>query len=284
MKKWTLVGWLWLGLMVVACGGGGDEAEPLANTPEPSAVAEVAEPLIQNTDEPQPIKTVARATAEGGEMADTPATKPPVSNVESERTPKGLSGLYNVTGTNPDGSPYEGTLNITPQDSAYRLYWEAGNSFEGMGLLNDDVFSVGWGSPTCTIIAYRKLADGTLDGEWVVVGQQGIGTEVAVPRDVPAGDILGTYDVTGTNPGGGQPYAGELVVTGDNNTYRFTWNAGGFFEGQGIMTGNVVSVGWGPQQRCSTVSYTIAADGSLSGIWGIFEQPGLGTEAAIPAS
>ncbi len=92
----------------------------------------------------------------------------------------GLSGLYHVTGTNPDGRPYQGTLTIESRGEVYTLLWEIGStSIEGVGLLKGDTLSAGW---ECGVVVYSVLEDGSLEGVWALCGESRVGTERAVPQ------------------------------------------------------------------------------------------------------
>ncbi|MBC7228443.1 MAG: hypothetical protein H5T61_14630 [Thermoflexales bacterium] len=103
------------------------------------------------------------------------ATSPPRASEDTG----GLSGVYRVTGTNPDGRPYEGTLTIEAQGDVYALSWEIGDTvIEGVGLLRGNVLSGGW---DCGVVTYSVLEDGTLEGLWALCGGSRVGTERAVP-------------------------------------------------------------------------------------------------------
>ncbi len=112
-----------------------------------------------------------------------PPTPPPIAAPPATR-PFGegasLSGLYRVTGTNPDGRPYQGTLRIQPQGEVYVLLWETGGtSIEGVGLLRGNILSAGW---DCGVVTYSVLEDGSLEGVWALCGESRVGTERAVPQ------------------------------------------------------------------------------------------------------
>ena len=76
-----------------------------------------------------------------------------------------LSGTYDATGTNPDGSQYKGTCTITRiSGDRYRFVWSVGNSYQGEGELQGTRISVDWGDEQPVI--YDVLPDGTPDGTW----------------------------------------------------------------------------------------------------------------------
>jgi hypothetical protein len=94
-----------------------------------------------------------------------------------------ITGTYTITGTNLDDSTYSGTLIIEQHASSYRLFWEAGDTFEGVGTLLDDVLAVGWSvDQPCGVVAYQIQADGMLTGKWISAEQSMHGTERASRR------------------------------------------------------------------------------------------------------
>ncbi len=104
-------------------------------------------------------------------------TPPPVGRPTPSDDP--LVGTYRVTGTNPDGSSYRGTLTIEAQGETYSLIWEVGNTLTtGVGLRQGDVLSGGW---DCGVVTYQIQGDGSLEGVWALCGERHIGTERAVP-------------------------------------------------------------------------------------------------------
>ncbi len=89
-------------------------------------------------------------------------------------------------------------------------------------------------------------------------------------------DISGTYDVIGTNEGGGGNYKGTLVVTDRDEVYQFSWNTGATpYDGVGVKTDNAVAVAFTNGRDgtgCGVVLYKIGSDGSLdgkAGYWGV---------------
>ncbi len=95
------------------------------------------------------------------------------------------SGLYDVSGTNPDGSLYTGTLNLQQVGlSSFRLEWTVGsNTINGVGMISGlnlaVVFQLG---EQTGMGMYELRPSGELSGIWTVVGSQATGTEVARPR------------------------------------------------------------------------------------------------------
>ena len=97
-----------------------------------------------------------------------------------------LEGTYKVTGTNPDGSTYDGTLEVTKTGDTYRWLWNAGGEFTGVGIQREDVVSVAYGAEGCSVLSYVIHEDKTLDSLWAYVGQSDLGTEAVTPLDSDA--------------------------------------------------------------------------------------------------
>ena len=96
------------------------------------------------------------------------------------------SGLYDVTGTNPDGSPYTGVLQLADAGLyAWQVAWNIeGNRFSGYGMANGPTFAVGFtlqNRPGLGI--YTIGGDGVMTGQWTLVGSSAIGTETLTPRN-----------------------------------------------------------------------------------------------------
>jgi hypothetical protein len=96
---------------------------------------------------------------------------------------EGLEGLYNILGTNPDGSEYGCSLQVTKTaDGVYEWYWFSCGEYTGVGIQDGNVVSVAYGSDSCSAISYHVEDDGTLNGSWTYVGMTDLGTDVATPK------------------------------------------------------------------------------------------------------
>ena len=96
---------------------------------------------------------------------------------------EGLEGLYNILGTNPDGSEYGCSLQVTKKaDNVYEWYWFSCGEYTGVGIQDGNVISVAYGSENCSAISYHVEDDGTLNGVWAYVNQTDLGTDVATPK------------------------------------------------------------------------------------------------------
>ncbi|MCB1139597.1 MAG: fibronectin-binding protein [Leptospiraceae bacterium] len=97
--------------------------------------------------------------------------------------PQGLPGTYSLEGTNPDGSPYRGTVTIKQEEESYSVEWNiAGQKTTGSGQLDGETLTVDWGQQSPMI--YQIQEEGArLHGTWA--GGQGSET---LTRQSPATD------------------------------------------------------------------------------------------------
>ncbi|WP_237216230.1 hypothetical protein, partial [Falsiroseomonas oryziterrae] len=98
-------------------------------------------------------------------------------------------GVYEVTGTNLDGTPYTGLAQIRLVGmNSFNITWRIGNQIvEGVGMASGRTIAVTYGlaqRPGMGI--YQLNADGSLDGEWTIIGAPAIGRERLVFRETPA--------------------------------------------------------------------------------------------------
>ncbi|MCB8839748.1 hypothetical protein [Aurantimonas sp. VKM B-3413] len=96
-----------------------------------------------------------------------------------------VGGRYQVSGTNLDGSEYEGTATITvTSDTTCRIHWETGSTTsDGICMLSEDRFAAAYSfnPEEVGLVVYRVKPDGTLDGVWTVADTKGAGKEVLTP-------------------------------------------------------------------------------------------------------
>jgi hypothetical protein len=78
-----------------------------------------------------------------------------------------LEGEYTVTGTNPDGSAYEGQLSILATDETWAAKWSTGTEVYGTGLSIDDVLILAYGNEAGAGIACYEIKGSRLDGIWM---------------------------------------------------------------------------------------------------------------------
>jgi len=95
------------------------------------------------------------------------------------------SGMYDITGTNPDGTAYIGTLMVEQVGLlSFRLEWTIGpDVIQGVGMVSGlsfaTAFSLGQ-NPSMGV--YELRPNGQLVGQWTTVGAFAAGQETATPR------------------------------------------------------------------------------------------------------
>jgi hypothetical protein len=95
-----------------------------------------------------------------------------------------IGGSYTVAGTNLDGSPYEGTVEIALTSSTTcTIHWETGGTTsDGICSRNDAAFAAAYVlGDAIGLVVYKVMDDGSLDGLWTIAGKEGSGTEVLTP-------------------------------------------------------------------------------------------------------
>lgn len=95
-----------------------------------------------------------------------------------------IGGSYTVEGTNLDGSPYNGTAEITLTSSTTCVIeWKTGSTTsQGICSRNDDAFAAAYVmGDVFGLVVYKVLEDGSLDGLWTIAGKEGNGTEKLTP-------------------------------------------------------------------------------------------------------
>ncbi|MCU0887941.1 MAG: hypothetical protein MUF65_08895 [Rubritepida sp.] len=95
------------------------------------------------------------------------------------------SGLYDVSGTNLDGSEYSGTMQLTQIGAAsFRVTWSIGGDvIEGVGMVSGLTFVTAFNSGDQTGLGIYEIKPGDiLEGKWTLVGAFNTGQETARPR------------------------------------------------------------------------------------------------------
>jgi hypothetical protein len=98
-------------------------------------------------------------------------------------------GLYDVSGTNLDGTAYTGLAQIrTVGINSFNILWRIGDQIvEGVGIASGRTIGVAYGMaqrPGMGI--YTLNPDGSMEGEWTIIGAPSIGRERLVPRPAEA--------------------------------------------------------------------------------------------------
>jgi Caspase domain len=134
--------------------------------------------LVVNWGQTSPVVyTINRDGSLDGEWADGTATERLDLVARAAEAPVSLAaGRYRVSGRNPNGDPYFGTVSMVRSSEQYVLDWQVGSShYRGSGTLASNVLTVDWGDSSPVI--YALNADGTLSGLW----QAGAGEETLTP-------------------------------------------------------------------------------------------------------
>jgi hypothetical protein len=199
---------------------------------------------------------------------------------EERAPPADVAGGYTITGTNQNGSPYHGTLDVKAQGDVFQFHWVTGPAeYDGVGVALDQTigvaFAVGRDGKGCGVAHYKSTLTG-LSGRWGEWGVNRSGTETATRRSGPG--LAGGYDVTGTMPNG-TTYRGALKVAAEGAGFSFDWDGSEAGQGFGIQLGDYVSVGIGTES-CGFISYEVGPDGRLAGRWSTFKARAVGTEIA----
>ena len=225
--------------------------------------------------------TTSTSTSTSNTKTDAPKNNndnPKTSSTANAPAPD-IAGQYNVTGSNPEGSQYKGTLEVIKRGDVYQFRWNAGSQYDGVGVQNGSnvavAFANGSDGKGCGVIDYDIANDGSLSGKWGYWGVNDAGTESATRSS--GTNLAGEYDATGKNPNGKQ-YKAHLTVEPAGNLFHFSWSNN--TDGVGIKRGDNVAVGIGGA-RCGFVIYQVQSDGSLDGIWGGGGSDKTGTEKAV---
>jgi len=99
------------------------------------------------------------------------------------------AGLYEVTGTNLDGSSYQGLMEMQQVGtSTYRILWDIGGQvIEGVGMASGLTFATAFTFDDQTGLGIYEIKPGDLlEGTWTIVGAATTGTENARPAQLPA--------------------------------------------------------------------------------------------------
>src|SRR5258706_7934327 len=151
------------------------------------------------------------STSSTGSKPDTPqnphttnTSAPPSTTNRTPETPPDIAGKYNVVGSNPDGSPYRGTLEVIPHGGVYQFRWSAGTQYDGIGVANGNVIAVAFANGDngkgCGVVDYEISSDGGLDGKWGYWGTSDAGTEKAPRTGGPR--LEGNNEPAGQEPNG----------------------------------------------------------------------------------
>jgi hypothetical protein len=84
-----------------------------------------------------------------------------------------LSGVYRCNGMNPDGTAYQGVVEISKLRNTFRVRWTMDDgSIMGVGIFSNGIFAVSYFGGAPAVVVYRP--DGmNLVGEWTMGGIEG---------------------------------------------------------------------------------------------------------------
>jgi hypothetical protein len=150
-------------------------------------------------------------------------------------------------------------------------WWIGKDVFRGVGEFAGRMLVVEWGHKHPVIYT---LAGTRLDGEWA----DGTATERLDMFAAPASDAPspgGRYRVSGRNADGSR-YSGTVSIARQAGRFQFDWRVGtSSYRGTGTLDDGVLIVDWG---STTPAIYALAADGTLTGLWG----SGRGEEMLTP--
>lgn len=184
-----------------------------------------------------------------------------------------------MTASNPGGGGgYSGSVAIAKRGDMYSIDWTIAHTppYHGIGIVEGNLFGVGWGMGSAYGVAVYKVKGGTLQGKWATsTTQKSAGVE---DLSGPAG-LNGTYNITkGIVGDGGKPYTGTVAIKPSGTVYSVEWKTpGSDYSGVGILQGDVFIVGWGTEGKgAGAVAYTV--NDKLDGKWATPGGSALGTE------
>lgn len=190
---------------------------------------------------------------------------------------KSMEGVWDVTGTNPEGVAYEGKLKIKAINKPlYQMAWdvkyenaEKNQTFPGTALVDQktDIMYAAYGINTLRygLISYPLEEDGSLQGSATWTSHKGVGAELLGNK---RGDdkIVGTYEVVGrrapedANLGAANTYDGTLIISKKGDRYELAWYLGDGkpYKGFAYKTENALIGVWGIGGSYGMEIYTLS--------------------------
>ncbi len=170
-----------------------------------------------------------------------------------------IGGTYDVLGTNPDATNYEGTLEIIPiSTDLYTLVWTLGAlTYEGAGMLiGDQLIAAADTIPEipCGVGLMTWTEEGTINGTWWQEGTPDVYSDTATPIV-----LADSYTVNGTSADG-TTYTNTLTFSGD--AFRYIVSSDDQPIGVGVLRGNVLNIAVGGEQ-CAVLNRALLADGRM---------------------
>ncbi|GAB3951262.1 hypothetical protein GCM10028805_31020 [Spirosoma harenae] len=87
-------------------------------------------------------------------------------------------GLYEVSGTNPDGGVYRGTLTLQKTGDTFQAQWQVANqTINGVGFMSGDYMVIGYGPGQSFGTVEYAMAGNKARGRWAMGGGSQFGIE-----------------------------------------------------------------------------------------------------------
>jgi hypothetical protein len=189
-----------------------------------------------------------------------------------------FEGTYDITGTNLDGSTYDGSLEITFDGDTYKLHWETKTLTDGIGIEYAGRLAVAYPADSC-VVAVHDLDAQILKG--LSLGEESTTLDVGQMFFSDAGPSIGSglVSFSGIRPDGSVFEGGlsRIPKSGDHKqqlTMVRQWIGDDKLVGTGV-TGEdrmVTAMGLGKESGCGVVIYERDEDGTLNGLWGILVE------------
>src|SRR5437867_2570207 len=89
------------------------------------------------------VACVLGCSKSGANSSKTASTERDSNAARATATPRtDIAGDYAIVGTNEDGSPYKGSLEVIKHGDVYQFRWDAGKQYDGIGVPNGNVVAV----------------------------------------------------------------------------------------------------------------------------------------------
>jgi hypothetical protein len=205
-----------------------------------------------------------------------------------------LHGTYSLAGEMAAGTPYQGTITLTPREQAFDVVWDRASGLprHGFALRLGNVLGIAAedADPDYGVVLY-KVERGHLDGIWQSNLSRRVTSLGRETLDGPEG-LDGRYAITlGVNPDGSN-YSGLVAIHQGGPIYSVIWytgpnsNAGGeSFAGTGIMIGDVFVVGYNAHeqsyaehQQAGVAAFCLRSGKVVEGITALITDGVLGAE------
>lgn len=99
----------------------------------------------------------------------------PVHAAQGQALDNKLEGVYTCEGTNPDGTPYSGVVEIIKHKETYLVRWTMPDDSQvvGVGIFGGNQLAVSYFGGTPALVVYALAENGKLNGKWTAGGAEG---------------------------------------------------------------------------------------------------------------